>query len=442
MTNICRFKAITVAFLVGLLGLCCKIGPAYGISRDTLHSRINGARRLDDMAGCFVSDADLEAAQSTLSSNIETEIGNCETSPCLIDCRNVQGFDSVVEACVAAGGVVHEFSFDITCETDTVEMDYFLECMVSQDTSSACDPAAYADASSGATEDGCSVTLAHTGTSSSSGNTGGGSDTGGGDYTGGTDIGSDDSVSGGGGSTGGSNDMDGCFVVDTDLEAAQSTLSSSVETEIGNCVNSPCPIDYRNLQGFDSVVAACEAAGGVVHEFSFDITCETDTVEMDYYLECMVSQDANSACDPAVYADISSGVTDDGCSVTLAHTGTSSGGGGDPSGNTGGEIDGGGSTGGTDVETDDSASGGEDFSEGTDEGSGGGTTGTDEEGGGSTTGGTNGGTGGGFPGGGFGGNNGNSGASGNASAAPSSVSVLTGQKILLLVSFVALFCGI
>jgi hypothetical protein len=115
----------------------------------------------------------------------------------------------------------------------------------------------------------------------------------------------------------------GCLVTSAGAETAGANVFSSVADEMELCSSYPCLIAVDNTQAYSDLMAACEAAGAVFHEFSLDITCEGFSYEISKLPLCLISEDINSACTPDSGELALESILDvAGCTDLASHTGT------------------------------------------------------------------------------------------------------------------------
>jgi hypothetical protein len=147
---------------VGFLGATCNIGFTSGSPVEALRSLIHSTRRLTNVGGCYMT-TNGDVGPSALADSFEAALENCTQTPCAIDCSTFQDFDSFRDDCKSAGGALHLLSFDMSCDGESVEVDNFPECRLSDPM---CSPGLYeyTDLLNESDDSGCVVTATRTGT--------------------------------------------------------------------------------------------------------------------------------------------------------------------------------------------------------------------------------------------------------------------------------------
>jgi hypothetical protein len=114
-----------------------------------------------------------------------------------------------------------------------------------------------------------------------------------------------------------------CFMPGADVSDAATSVDADAAAEIKNCVSSPCVIAIDDTLAFTELRDACEAAGGVFHLFSTEVTCPAISIQLNNWPVCWESPEVNSACTvDAAVAEIENAIDVDDCVEVTTHTGT------------------------------------------------------------------------------------------------------------------------
>jgi hypothetical protein len=114
-----------------------------------------------------------------------------------------------------------------------------------------------------------------------------------------------------------------CTIESIAVETARRNLDDELLGDAGACTDR-CEYNVTSFPEYSTMMDACEEARGAFHLFSVVVTCNTSTVLLDSYPDCLVSQSQNSECTP----DYSESYLEhlraqDNCTALSFHSGTS-----------------------------------------------------------------------------------------------------------------------
>jgi hypothetical protein len=113
-----------------------------------------------------------------------------------------------------------------------------------------------------------------------------------------------------------------CPMESTGLSTARANLEEDLAAARNACTTPPCFIDVADMEGYNDLLEACEAARGAFHVGSVDITCSA-TYEVVNMPECFESASQDATCTTDVFEDYIAIVWDfDECTEVATHTNT------------------------------------------------------------------------------------------------------------------------